>query len=223
MDLLQEIGAAALGVAEYRVLSEHREYLDRWLSEAYEGELAYMRKHRREDPRIILPECKSLMVILFAPQKWSYHSYIRRRLKRLNKILLEYDSSIISRGVVDSAPLLERAWGVEASLGWIGKNSMLINPQLGSDFNIGVLLTSATVEELLAIEVLDHAVQRSRVAVVDGCRGCGEYCRAACPGGAIQDDRVIDSRLCHSYLSQREGWAELGCRVCQEVCVFRRV
>ncbi len=221
MDILSELGAAAVGVAPYRVLEEHRLHLDEWLECGNEAELGYMREHRREDPHIVFAECRSLIVVLFAPQKWSYHNYIRRRLKRLLTLLKSYDPELEGRGVVDSAPLLERAWGVEASLGWVGRNSMLINPCHGSDFNIGVLLTSAEVEDLLDFEPLHRAMSLSRVEAEDGCVGCDSPCMELCPSGAILDNRTIDSRLCHSYLSQRPG-AEgvLGCTICQRCCPY---
>ncbi len=222
-NILDELGALAIGVAPYRLLEEHRLYLDDWLKDGNEAELGYMREHRREDPLIVFPECRSLIVVLFGPQKWSYHNYIRRRLKRLRNILQSYHPEAESRGVVDSAPVLERAWGVEASLGWVGKNSMLINPRWGSDFNIGVLLTNIENERLLEIEPLRLAVQNSRAEVQDGCSGCAAPCVEVCPGGAILQSRTIDTRLCHSHLSQRSGAEVLGCTICQRVCPYNEL
>ncbi len=224
--VLERIGASAIGVADYRCMPEARERLDEWLKCGCEGELGYMREHKREDAQIILPECESLIVVLFSPQKWTYHSGIRKRLKRLLALLKEYDESIEGRGVVDTAPLLERAWGVEAHLGWVGRNSMLIHPELGSNFNIGVLLVNKSVAELkelnsgLLFEQLTCGSYDSKVE--DGCKDCLGLCLKHCPGSAIRENRTIFSPKCLSYLSQRkEPRPEvLGCTVCQRVCPY---
>ncbi len=219
MELCEQIGAAAMGVAPYRVLHEHREWLDTWLAKGFEADLDYMRKHKRYDPRIILPECQSLIVILFTPQKWSYHSYIRRRLKRLITLLTELDPEIIGRGVVDTAPILERAWGVEAGLGWVGRNSMLVHPKFGCDFNIAIVLTNRTIEELQSSGMYDLlSVNNSTKPIESGCELCGSKCMDSCPSGAIQDNHTIDSRICISYLSQQPDsrLTTKGCTLCQQ-------
>ncbi len=229
-EILDHIGASAIGVAPYRVLEEHRIYLNRWLDEGYEGELGYMREHRREDPAIIFPDCQSVIVVLFSPQRWTYHSPIRKRLKRLLALLQTFDSGITGRGVVDTAPLLERAWGVEAHLGWVGRNSMLIHPRLGSNFNIGVLLVNRTVEQLSSIEngtILARLREGSfSQRVEDGCTKCNALCIKGCPGGAILENRTIDCRVCHSYLSQRieprPTPDKLGCTICQKLCPYNK-
>ncbi len=220
--ILERIDSSAIGVADYRILDEHRPFLNEWIKNGREGELAYMREHLREDPRIIFPECQSVIVVLFSPQKWTYHSPIRKRLKRLLAILKEYDSTIEGRGVVDTAPLLERAWGVEANLGWIGRNSMLIHPELGSNFNIGVLLINKRREELSSQLLSELNRGNYSEKVQDGCQNCAEFCLSGCPGGAILDNRTIDCRECHSYQSQRKEPRpeKLGCTVCQDLCPF---
>lgn len=229
-EILDHIGASAIGVAPYRVLDEHRGYLNQWLADGCEGELGYMREHRREDPQIIFPECQSVIVVLFSPQKWTYHSPIRKRLKRLLAYLQSFDTEIAGRGVVDTAPLLERAWGVEANLGWVGRNSMLIHPRLGSNFNIGVLLVNRTVDELASIQngTLLAGLREGSFSqpVEDGCTNCNALCMRGCPGGAILANRTIDSRLCHSYLSQRIvpklPIERLGCTICQKLCQYNK-
>ncbi len=222
-DIVGEIGASAAGVAPYRVLSEHRVWLDEWLAEGYEADLGYMREHKREDPRIVLPNCQSLIVILFTPQKWSYHSYIRRRLKRLTSILREYDPEIECRGVVDTAPVLERAWAAEAGLGWVGRNSMLVHPKFGCDTNIAIMLTNRTIEELKMSGLYDMLnVNCYSTPLESGCKSCSGLCMDNCPSGAIIGNGTIDSRICLSYLSQlpNSTATEKGCTMCQQCRKF---
>lgn len=222
MEILSKIDGSAIGIADYKILNDEREHLDEWLSGGNEATLAYMREHRREDPRIILENCQSLIVVLFSPQKWTYHSPIRKRLKRLLKLLQELDPEIEGRGVVDTAPLLERAWGVEANLGWVGRNSMLINPRLGSNFNIGVLLVNRSKEELISLTGGGLLEGSDEEKIEDGCLSCSGLCREVCPDGAIRDNRTIDCRVCKSYLSQvnRIEGAQLGCTICQNICPY---
>ncbi len=216
------IGAAAIGVADYRILAEQRVHLDAWLEEGCADDLGYMHNHRREDPAIVMEQCRGLIVCLFSPQRWSYHSYIRRRLRKLLEELQRVDSGIVGRGVVDSAPIMERAWGVEARLGWIGKNSMLLHPELGSNFNVGIVLINRNREELAEIGVLGRLEVLSGYDLGDGCvrRGCSE-CLVACPSGAIKDNRTIDCRICLSHRSQRAG-LKGGCTLCQQVCPYNK-
>lgn len=198
----------AYAIVPYGVLSEEREHLDRWLADGCHGNRSYMEQHRREDPAIVLPECKSLIVVLFAPQKWEYHTPIRRRLKSLLKALQQVDPQIDGRGVVDTAPVMERAWARRAGLGWIGRNSLLINERLGSNFNIGILLINK------AIDTMPITIAQ------DGCVGCDGWCVAACPTDAIRGDRTIDCRVCLSALTQNVGAEVKGCRVCQDACPY---
>lgn len=222
LSLLQTIEASAIGVVAYDKLTCEQEHLDYWLAAGYNDNLNYMATYRRENPEIILDDCKSLIVCLFSPQKWSYHTPIRKRLKRLLTYLKELDSTIEGRGVVDTAPILERAWAARAGLGWIGRNSMLIHPELGSNFNIGILLVNKSICELskLTVNLEQQLTEGSFKAIEDGCRECRELCRVNCPGGAINDNRTIDCRKCLSHISQKENREVKGCTVCQKVCPY---
>lgn len=228
----ESIGAAQIAVVDYGVLNDDRVRLDSWLADGCHDSLTYMEQHRREDPRTVLPHCQSLIVCLFSPQKWGYHTPIRKSLKQLLKELQELDSTIEGRGVVDSAPIMEKAWGARAGLGWIGRNSLLIHPELGSDFNIGIMLTNRTTAELSALSE-EFKGYANRALIADGCDSCDSICSENCPSGAIRGDRMINCTICLSHLSQKRDSVHahalaqdnaptltIGCTICQKVCPY---
>jgi len=148
-----------------------------------------------------------------------YHRVLEARLKKLCQNLQKRHVPHRFRYYVDTGPVLERAWAERAGIGWIGKNCCAIDPQGGSYFFIGVILT--TLEFLPDRPSTDH------------CGSC-TLCMDACPTGAIVEPHRIDARRCISYLNIenrgsiphefREPMAGLifGCDICQEVCPFNR-
>ena len=149
-----------------------------------------------------------------------YHDVIRRRLNKLLSCLQTEVNGCRGRGVIDTAPLLERDFARRAGLGWIGKNTMLINKHRGSYFFLAALLVDLDLEP-----DLPHAAEH--------CGTC-TACLDACPTQAFTAPGWLDSRKCISYLtielhtqipeeirSQLNGWA-FGCDVCQEVCPWNR-
>jgi epoxyqueuosine reductase len=145
-----------------------------------------------------------------------YHELIWRRLDELAAWLKEKSPGSGVRGVVDTAPLLEREFAQLAGLGWIGKNTLLLNRELGSWFFLAALLTDVE---------LDYDAPYS----ADHCGTCTE-CLEACPTDAFVAPYVLDARKCISYLTieqrgsihpeLREGIGDwlFGCDVCQDVC-----
>ncbi len=212
-----------------------------WIAAGYAGEMAYLadRQAAYEDPRQVLPGARSLLLLAMnyrtdEPQPpteargrisryaWGedYHELIRSRLHRLADFLREQAPGASVRGLVDTAPLLEREFAQLAGLGWIGKNTLLLNKRLGSWFFLAALITDLT----LAYDE-PH-----------GSNHCGT-CRAcldACPTQAFVAPYVLDSRRCISYLTielrgkipaeLRPGIGDwlLGCDVCQDVCPWNR-
>lgn len=215
----------------------------RWLDAGYHGEMAYLAAdravQRRADPLTILPEAKSIISLGFPYSRpdeslpppgdgiygrvsayaWGrdYHDLIPPRLEQLSAFLQrETGTAAVSRGYTDTGPILERDFASRAGLGWIGKNSCLINPKAGSYFFLAELLTSFELEP-------DEPFR------ADHCGSC-RRCIEACPTGCILPDRTIDARRCISYLTiENKGSiaAELrpslddwvfGCDICQQVC-----
>jgi len=215
----------------------------RWVERGFAGEMSYLTDHRaevRSDPAQLLPGVRSVIcvgLVYNGPEPYStrfadperawisryawgddYHGVIRAKLEDLNRKLLEIEQ-FKSRICVDTAPLLERSLACRAGLGWIGKNTCLINQQLGSWFFLGELLTT------LAID--------SEHAPADRCGTCTR-CIDACPTAAIvpsPDGRFeLDARLCISYFTielrtaipeahrAAVGAHVFGCDICQDVC-----
>lgn len=236
--LAQEAGFLACGIATLRRLDEEEAPLKEWLQRGFHGKMQYMENHfeKRLDPRLILPGATHLVLFLYnyspaEPQKehvpkiaryaWGedYHHVIKDKLHSLAGELQSRTGSFEYRVFTDSAPIMERQWAQLAGLGWIGKNSLLLNKQHGSYFFIGSLLCSLEFEE--------------DKTVTDHCGTC-TACIDACPTQAIVADKLIDARKCISYLTieQHDGLATeqqdmigdrvFGCDICQEVCPWNR-
>ena len=242
--LTQALKARALELGFDRVAvggagpPEHAAAFERWLDAGYAGDMSYLAKGRaaRLDPAQLLPGWRSVVAVAlnYAPGEddpaWrgvaryargrDYHRVIRPRLHGLKDVLRAAGGpDVRSRASIDTSAVLERGLAARAGLGWIGKNTNLIAPGLGSYFFIGIVLTTA---ELTPDE-----------AVPDHCGTC-TACLAACPTRAFVAPYTLDARRCISYLtiehrgpidaSLREpigGWL-FGCDVCQDVCPWNR-
>ena len=221
-----------------------------WIARGLAGEMRYLTDHRadaRSDPKSLLPGVRSIIcvgLVYNGPEPYStrfadperawisryawgadYHDSVRTKLENLNRKLLEIEQ-FQSRICVDTAPLLERSLAREAGLGWIGRNTCLINQKLGSWFFLGELLTTLEIEP----DGLDSAPP-------ERCGTCTR-CIEACPTAAIvpspDGQYELDARLCISYFtielrsaipeSQRApvGAHIFGCDICQDVCPWNR-
>ena len=232
----REVGFDLCGIARARSLDEHKPVLAKWVNSGMNGSMSYLGQNigKRIDPRILVPGAKSVIVTglnYYSEKKQggndvpvisryaygdNYHDVIRKKLKEILEFIKNIYPDTVGRIFVDSAPLLEKAWGREAGLGWPGKNSILINREIGSFFFLGVIITNIELE-------YDQPVE------TDNCGSCS-ICMESCPSGAINDDRTIDTRRCLAYLTlesrdpipddlilKLEGRA-FGCDKCQEVC-----
>ena len=239
-----DLGFASVGFAPAEPPMHSEAYLA-WLSAGHHADMGWMAREdavrRRLDPREALPGCRTLIMLSLAhPIETSetgparpgvaivaryatgrdYHDVFEEKLHRLSAIVGALDPGAKCKPYVDYGPVLERDHAQRAGLGWIGKNTLLIDPALGSWLLIGELLTT-----------LDLPPDDPFVA--DRCGTCTR-CIEACPTGAIVEERVVDSRRCISWLTiENRGSipAELrpaignrvfGCDICQEVCPWNR-
>ncbi|MEW6568731.1 MAG: tRNA epoxyqueuosine(34) reductase QueG [Chloroflexota bacterium] len=216
----------------------HLETYRRWLAQGRHGEMHYLASERaierRSDPRRILPTCRSILVLAvrYPPPSEAqigsgrvavyalgddYHDVLPPRLRALVAFIEScVGHAVPHRVYTDTGPLLERDLAQRAGLGWIGKNTCLIHPTLGSYFLLA--------EVLLGIEL-----QPDPAFEADRCGSCTR-CLDACPTHCILRDRTLDATRCISYWTiERKGSipAELrpaqgtwlfGCDICQQVC-----
>lgn len=237
--LAAELGFNFCGISKAQFLEEEASQLEAWLRNNHHGTMDYMANHfdMRLDPRLLVPGAKSvisLMVNYFPEQKQvddespkiskyayghDYHDVIRTKLKELIAILRTKIGAIEGRAFVDSAPVMDKAWAKKSGMGWMGKNTNIINKQQGSFFFIAELITD--------LELVPDT------AIKDYCGTCTR-CIDACPTDALIAPYQLDATKCISYLTielkeaipetfkgQFENWA-FGCDICQDVCPWNR-
>jgi epoxyqueuosine reductase len=232
-----ELGFSLAGVTP-AVLTPGAARLDEWLAAGYAGQMHYLadRRDAYEHPRHVLDGARSVLMLAMnyrtaepaqagpgegqiSRYAWGsddYHDLIHERLVALATFLRENAPAALVRGVVDTAPLMEREFAQLAGLGWVGKHTLLLNRANGSWFFLAALLT-------------DLELEYDRPHEVDYCGTC-RACLDACPTGAFPQPYVLDATRCISYLTielresipdeLREGignWL-FGCDACQEVC-----
>jgi len=239
--IAQELGFSFCGVSIAGFLEHEAPRLETWLTQNLNGEMSYMANYfdMRVDPTILVPGAKSVVSLLYnyypkdkniyntgevkiAKYAWGedYHKVVKSKLKTMLKMLKEQIGDIEGRAFVDSAPILERAWATKSGLGWIGKNSMLINKNLGSYFFIAEL-------------IIDLELVPDKAPVKDYCGTC-TACIDACPTDAIVSPQIVDGSKCISYFtielkdeipkeyrSKMDNWV-FGCDICQDVCPWNK-
>lgn len=239
-----ELGFQQLGISDLD-LSEDAQRLDAYLAAGYHGEMAYMASHgtMRSRPdelvpgtqRVIsvrmdyLPEDTQMAHVLAQPEQAyisryalgrDYHKLIRKRLQQLADKITQAIGPFGHRAFVDSAPVLEKPLARKAGLGWVGKNTLILNRKAGSWFFLGELLVDLPLP-------IDAPNDR------DHCGKC-TACLEVCPTQAFVGERVLDARRCISYLTIELkdaipvelrpliGNRVFGCDDCQLVCPWNR-
>ena len=251
VDQAKSLGFELCGVVRAERFPE-LDQTSEWLARGYAGEMKYLADPRRSDPRSVLPGIQSVIVCLLnyntaqppsaapsvvgadgEPRGWisryawgdDYHEVLRDRLERLVEFLRErFAEPFETRAYVDTGPIQERVLAKYAGLGWLGKNTLLLNQMLGSFFFLGVILTTLDLEPTLGANELPPP---------DLCGSC-RRCLDACPTQAFVEPYVMDARKCISYLTielrgpipeeYREAMGNhvFGCDICQDVCPWNR-
>lgn len=236
-----ELGFELCGIASADAPPELALF-EQWLARGYHGEMEYMSRtaDKRADPRQVLPSARSIIVLgtiynsaassslereatneaLISRYAWGddYHDVIGQRMDALLAwIRANSDEPFDAKPYVDTGPVAERVFAAYAGLGWIGKNTCLINPEVGSWIFLSEIVCS------LALE--------ADASGLDQCGTC-TLCIEACPTGAFPGERTLDATRCISYLTielkssipedlrEKLGTHVYGCDICQEVCPF---
>jgi len=224
----------ALSLDVYR---EDIEFYDRWIADGRHATMQYLARgrDRRADPRLVFPEAKSILCVAWPydarpagpadPAEGpryarylrarDYHKDIAERLEAMMRGLAAEDPGLRWKVCVDTSAVLERRWAALAGLGWIGKNTLLIHPQLGSYL-------------FLAEVFINRETGHGPAPIPNYCGRCTR-CLDGCPTRALTGPDGLDSDRCISYhtlenrgpitVSGTGTWIA-GCDVCQEVCPF---
>ncbi len=241
------LGFSLCGIAAAQPQAQHAAVYEDWLTAGYHAQMDYLAaenaRERRTDLSLTLPGVRTVLTVALpypnptctsappdghlrghiAAYAWGqdYHQLIPPRLNQLAAFLqTRLGLPLAHRAYTDTGPILERAWGQQAGLGWFGKNSCLIHPRSGSAFLLGELLLSA--------ELTPDPPWKA-----DRCGSCTR-CLDACPTGCISPNRTLDARRCLSYWTiEHKGaipvqlrpslgnWV-FGCDICQQVCPWNQ-
>jgi epoxyqueuosine reductase len=230
------------------------QHLPEWLNRGHAGEMNYLHDPRRAHPALAMDGARSLIVVALnynsaqpysteaggsagdadgSPRGWisryawgdDYHETLRQRLNGLiANMHAAWPEPFDARAYVDTGPIIERVAAKYAGLGWLAKNTCLINEKIGSWFFLGVIITTLDLEPSLAA---------NESPAPDRCGTC-TLCLDACPTQAFTEPRVLNARRCISYLTielrtaipeelrPAMGNAVIGCDICQDVCPWNR-
>ena len=237
--LAREVGFDLCGVAQCVNFESDKVFLEEWIAQGYASSLDYLKRNieRRSDATTLVEGARSVIVCGVAYKNHisegypeghkakvasyacttDYHTTIKQMLFELGKRLKEVCPTLSARCFVDSAPIFEKRYAVEAGLGWIGRQSLLVTPQFGSFVLLGEIVTT---EEC---DLYDKPLTTV---------GCGECrrCVEACPNGAVKERHIDTSRCISCATIERPGEGEkaplhgwiFGCDECQSVCPYNR-
>lgn len=238
----ERLGFDAAGFAKARKLTEQESLLEQWLKEDRHGSMKWMENHfdKRVDPRKLVPGAKSVVSVMMSYHQpdlvrkeqesgnpkiskyalgEDYHQVLKEKLYELFAFTESVTGKIEGRVFVDSAPVLDKSWAVEAGIGWMGKHTNILNREWGSWFFLGEMILDAEFD--YDSPITDH------------CGTCTR-CIDACPTDAIYQPYKIDGSKCISYFTielreeipkeyhQQMGEWIFGCDICQDVCPWNR-
>ncbi len=235
-----EEGFDAVGIAKVPGSSRIKlrtDSLERWLKAGHQAKMEWMKSPKRKNIEQMLQGVQSVLAVglnyyidtektpkdfSIARYGWGddYHKIIEKKLKKIAKLLEKERPNSKSKICVDTSAFLDKAWAEEAGIGWIGKNSNIINSKIGSWMFLG---------HLLSTEVLEADEPSKSI-----CGEC-EKCIEACPTKAIEEPFVVNANKCLAYhtlenrekelpkniISKMGNWVA-GCDICQEVCPWNK-
>jgi len=237
--LILETGASECGFAKAEKLQREYEFLKRWVNHEFHAGKTYLEQNPelRADPEMLVPGAKTVIAALFNyfnPDTLSekqyyrisryaygrdYHQVLKEKMNVVADYIRQNTESLNTRAFVDSAPIFEKAWAQRAGLGWIGKNSLLVNKNTGTFHFIGIIVTDVELHYDIPVE--------------EKCGNC-KRCVEACPTGALVGPHELDVRKCISHLTMEQKnplEASLknklnnfiyGCDICQEACPWNK-
>jgi len=234
-----ELGFSFCGISKAEFLNEEAPKMEEWLRRGYQGKMSYLENYfdKRLDPILLVPGARSVISLLYNyyPKKdlalndefkiakyaygEDYHFEGKEKLRQFIGRIQQHIGDVQGRAFVDSAPVMERAWAKKGGVGWVGKNSLLLNREMGSFFFLAELIVDLELE-------YDGPVK-------DYCGTC-TACMDACPTDAIPEPYVVDGSKCISYFTielkeaiplevkgKFENWI-FGCDICQDVCPWNK-
>jgi epoxyqueuosine reductase len=236
----RSIGFDLIGIAPARPLTEHRDILKNWISRGMNADMNFIAGdlQKRTDPSLLFEGVKSVIVAginYFPSEKLNgegipviskyaygkdYHMVVSERLNNLLSFIISIEPEATGKICVDSSPILEKAWAKEAGLGWIGKNSIVINKEIGSFIFLGEIL-------------LNVELSYDKPFSGDFCGNCN-LCLKACPTNAININKTIDANKCISWLTvenkndipesiiSKMNRSIFGCDICQDICPYNK-
>lgn len=236
----KQLGFDLVGFTKADLLENETEKLQQWLDKGFQASMEYMEKniHKRKNVKEILPSAKSVISLALNYYKpdihseekekgkvsryaWGkdYHLIIWQKLDELETSLKELEPELETLSYVDTGPVMDKAWAVHAGIGWMGKHTNVINPEIGSWFFIANLITNYD---------FDYSEM-----ITDHCGTC-TACIDACPTNAIVDEYVVDANKCISFQTienkneipnelkgKFDNWI-FGCDICQDVCPWNQ-
>lgn len=234
-DEAKRLGFESCGIAKAQFLEKEAKNLEIWLKNAHQGTMGYLENHfdKRLDPRLLVDGAKSVISLSFNyyPEKQQikntykiakyaygndYHDVLKNKLTALLHFISDTIGQVNGRAFVDSAPVMERAWAQQSGLGWIGKNTLLLQKKKGSF-------------HFLAELIIDLDLAYDTPFTNNFCGNCTK-CIDACPTNAISKNGYLKAKQCISYLtielkneipiefqSKMNDWI-FGCDICQDVC-----